>query len=72
MRSDRKGAADEEFKKTMLEGCLDAANESSEKYVLLNGGEETAKGTITAPRHVWDEAEKKKKLAKDECYRKYK
>src|SRR5258708_1377476 len=56
-----KKAGDDEFKRSMLESCLNRADEHSEEYVLLNGGEKTAKGTIQAPTYVWEAAEKKKK-----------
>lgn len=60
-----------EAKQVILEVCLNSADEESERYVLLNGGAKTARGTIEASRSVWDDAEKQKKAQKDECYREY-
>ncbi|SRR6266496_3517549 len=68
-KAEKEGQA--EFDK-LLDDCLFRADETAENYVMLNGGVKTDKGTITAASRLWDEAEKKKKAAKDECYRKYK
>lgn len=63
---------EDEARKTILDICLNSADSNSEEFVLMNGGQKTPQGTITAPGRIWDEAAKKKKTEKDECYRKYK
>jgi uncharacterized protein HemX len=62
---------EQEAKKDALNRCLGRADENAEEYVKINGGKVTDQGTIEAPRYIWDESEKKKKVEKDECYREY-
>src|SRR5712692_9012217 len=58
-------------KQTKLEHCIDDADDVYWQHVKLNGQPVEGKpGTYTAPRYVWDDAEKKKKAIIDSCYKK--
>lgn len=56
-----------------LSVCLDDAEKQYWEYIKLNGGKpiKGKAGAFTAPQWVWDEAEKRRKSDKDECYRRY-
>lgn len=58
----------------LLDECTKEADNLYWEYVKLNGGKEDLKrpGIYTASRYVWEQAEKNKKAALDECYKKYK
>ena len=51
--------------------CDVLANQAYWSYVKLNGTEVEGKpGTYSAPQHVWDEADAKRKESLDYCYKK--
>jgi hypothetical protein len=55
-----------------LDFCTSAAEDLYWEYVKLNGQAVEGKPSVyTAPQHVWDRAEKRKKAALDECHREF-
>jgi len=57
---------------TMLNLCINGAEETYISYVKLNGSPvKNEPGVYRATTYVWNEAAKKKKAALDECYRQY-
>lgn len=74
LEADTKAKAEGEktLNEALLDGCLADADTHYWSYVKLNGTEIPNKpGTYNAPTSVWDYADKQKKSALDECYRKY-
>lgn len=62
----------EQIDRDALDACLDEADAARIRYVEKNGGVKRDDGWIEAPRYVWDDADKKMKTAKDDCYKRYK
>ena len=74
LEADTKAKAEGEktLNEVLLSGCLADADTRYWSYVKLNGTEiPNQPGTYNAPRSVLDYADKQKKAALDECYRKY-
>lgn len=57
----------------LLRICTEGAEDAYWDLIKLNGRETPGKpGNYTAPRWVWEHADKEKEAALDECYRTYK
>lgn len=65
-REDTRQASNTKFRNL----CLSNANDAYWEYMKLNGTEK-ADGTVWAENEYWDRAEKNKKSAEDNCYKKY-
>jgi hypothetical protein len=71
-RAKARAEQQDQEKQTKLEKCIDEADDVYWQHVKLNGQPvEDKPGTYTAPRWVWDDADKKKKTIIDACYKKY-
>jgi len=71
-RAKARAEEQDQEKQTKLEHCIEGADDVYWQDVKLNGQPVEGKpGTYTAPRYVWDDAEKKKKAIIDACYKKY-
>lgn len=54
-----------------LDECLREADTTRIRYVERNGGVRKEDGWIEAPRYVWEDADRKMKIDKDDCYKRY-
>jgi hypothetical protein len=54
-----------------LDECLREADAARIRYVERNGGVRKEDGWIEAPRYVWEDADRKMKIGKDDCYKRY-
>jgi len=71
-RAKARAEQQDQEKQTKLEKYIDDADDVYWQHVKLNGQPVEGKpGTYTAPRWVWDDADKKKKTIIDACYKKY-
>ncbi len=67
-----KNNQEHELNASLLQSCLDGAEDAYWTYVKLNGKAIPNKpGTYTAPLYVWDNAAKQKKDAIGECQLRY-
>lgn len=66
-------AAEKEFNKSMINICIEAADEAYWSYVELNGtGKRDDKEGVWAANNIWNTAKNDKKDAIELCYQKYK
>jgi len=71
-KAEKEKIANEELmNKSMLNICIESADEAYWNYMELNGTEKDD-GTIWAQNSVWDRAKDNKNDAIDLCYKKYK
>lgn len=68
-----KAEAKEKLNSTLLNICLDSAEDNYWNYMELNGtGKRNDEKGVWAQQYVWDRAEKNKQAEISNCYKKYK